>query len=121
MEMEKHGTLVTVASLLFVIVYSTENYDSWDIIVSAIAAAFGILFLINSDEKDNFELLLGSLISCGGSLICATSVWAVVRFYLTNKVLPLANIDGEPVSLLFVLIVTSALLVFVIYRIKGVK
>ena len=43
-QVNKRGTLVTAASLLFLVVYTTGGYDAWDVLVSVIATIFGVSF-----------------------------------------------------------------------------
>ena len=59
---EKYGLLVTVSSLLLVIVYSDDNYDSWDLMISCIAGYFAISFMINKLNTDWFSSLTASFI-----------------------------------------------------------
>jgi hypothetical protein len=111
-KVSKHGTLVTAASLFFLVIYTTGDYDGWDLIVSAIATFFGVSFLISSAPKDKFELLIGSLISCGGVLFGATSIYSMFKYYKRTDLPPLTKWDKEPISILFVLTIAMTLLVF---------
>lgn len=43
-QVNKRGTLVTAASLLFLVVYTTGGYDAWDVLVPVIATIFGVSF-----------------------------------------------------------------------------
>lgn len=42
---DKYGTLITVLSFLFVVVYGTDGYDLWDALLAIICFSFGIGYM----------------------------------------------------------------------------
>ena len=71
---DRYGTLITVASLLFVIIYSNDPYDGWDLIISGIAGTFGILYLKEKAYFDFFSTFLGFLIALTGIIFTIISI-----------------------------------------------
>ncbi len=81
---DSYGTLITVASLLFVVVYASGKYDGWDLIIAIIAAIFGIKYLHEKAYFDVFSLFLGMLIASTGIIITIASFIQIGSFLLTK-------------------------------------
>ena len=94
---DRYGTLITVASLLFVVIYASEKYDGWDLIIAIIAAIFGIKYLREKAYFDIFSLFLGMLIASTGVLVTIASFIQIVSSLLTGsagEIEPLKETDG---------------------------
>lgn len=79
--MEKHntyGVLITVVSLLLIIIYTKESYDQWDLLISSLAAYFGISYLLTGQNFGWFSGFLGGVISVAGILISIISLSSII-------------------------------------------
>lgn len=78
----RYGTLVTVASLMFIVVYACGEYDGWDLMVSSLGGFFGISYLKNKAYFDWFSRFLGSLIASSGVVIALKSMQSLRQLLL---------------------------------------
>jgi hypothetical protein len=94
---EKYGVLVTVASLLLVVVFSTEKYDAWDLMVTFLAGYFGISFLkdgVSFDWFSSFNASFISVVSVTTGLIAANNIWKIsepFHCWITNQNIGISN------------------------------
>lgn len=83
-QFNNYGTLITVASLLLIVVYSTESYDAWDSLISLIGMFYGISYLWMHVYFDWASRLLGALIGSTGLVLLIGSVYSIYIFYKTD-------------------------------------
>lgn len=81
-----YGVLITVLSLLMILVYGENSYDSWDLVLSGTAFLFGWKFIRSEAEKDKFSAALGSLICALGFSILVVSLLSVTILPEVNKI-----------------------------------
>ena len=109
---DSYGTLVTVASLLFVVIYASGRYDGWDMIIAVMGASFGLLYLKKKAYFDLYSLLLSVLIATTGIVVTIASVIEIASFYLAEQVIKTEPIQqkegGISVVLLIIVLTTGA-------------
>ncbi len=97
---DRYGTLITVASLLFIIIYSENPYDAWDLIISGIGATFGILYLKEKVYFDFFSSFLGYLIALTGIIFTLISIIEILCPGVTDPIR--GEIDGVNIILVII-------------------
>jgi integral membrane sensor domain MASE1 len=91
---DRYGTLITVASLLFIVIYATDAYDGWDLIVSMIGATFGIKYLQEKVYFDFFSSFLGFLIATTGIVFTIVSIVEIIYPGVTEPIKgPIPNLN----------------------------
>ena len=91
---DRYGTLITVASLLFIVIYSADEYDESDLIVSMIGATFGIKYLHEKIYFDFFSSFLGFLIATTGIIFTIVSIIEIISPGATEPIKgPIQNLD----------------------------
>ena len=101
---DKYGTLITVVSLLFVVVYATEGYDLWDTLIAIICFSFGIKYLKEKAFFDNTSIYLAMLITISSLIIILISLSYIFGFGGIFEPIKLGNnrpIDYVPVIIIF--------------------
>lgn len=92
-----YGVLVTISSLLLIVVYSSEAYDEWDLMVTLLTGFFGFSYLknkINFDWFSSFSASFISVLSLSSGLSAINSIWELFKpfqVFLEAKHLGLSN------------------------------
>jgi hypothetical protein len=91
---DRYGTLITVVSLLFIVIYANDPYDGWDFIISGIAAVFGIKYLQDEVYFDFFSSFLGFLIALTGIIFTIISIIEIICPGFTEPIKgPIPNLN----------------------------
>ncbi len=94
-----YGTLITVVSFLFIIIFSNGNYDIWDELISIIVTIFGINYIHEKIYFDKKSLMLGFLILWTGVFV---SLFGVCSF-IFKKIIFYENYLLIPIILLTII------------------
>lgn len=123
-KMKKHntyGVLITVVSLLFIIIYSSEGYDQWDMLISILAAYFGISYLISGQYYGWFSGFLASVISVVGVLVGIISLSSIIQSPVSKLEVFSETVAFYSFSWLFLITIGLSLVISILMKIKNTK
>ena len=76
-----YGILVTVVSLLLLIVYSTEQYDSWDLMVAFFSGYFSISYIKDKMPFDWFSFFASCFIAVASVTTAIISINVIFELW----------------------------------------